>query len=68
MIIEASEARRGNPPKERRRRDKRLLRASIGKDKVWRENHGGYVRVAKLDMTHELDTIRHEISRLWVEA
>ena len=41
MIIEASEARRGNPPKERRRRDKRLLGAPIGKDRVWRENHGG---------------------------
>ena len=25
----------------RRRRDKRLLRAPVGKDRLWRENHGG---------------------------
>ena len=28
----------------------------------------GYLGVAKLDMSRELNTTQHEISKLWVEA
>ena len=41
FVIEASHARRGNSLKERRKRDKNLLGAPGGKDRLRRENHGG---------------------------